>query len=369
MTRLPASLFGGFRRASAQPIEEVFSHAATASEASFVVFSAPKLPAAEAEAMQAKLTAGKVALGLGGTEEALKGRYDASSSAPVLMPAAKLGLDDESPLGPPSSTAWQQASIFYCNCARIGGLVLAADAPSFSAWMRAHPMPGLPDGRLFALVGKHLLAVHTQSARGAHSVADGLGCMIWASGAFFHGAFLNGKRHGQGTYVAASGDRYVGAWVHGKKQGQGRIEFTNGNVYDGMWEANERTGGGVQTYPDGGKYIGDFVKGRREGVGNFIFGQTGVRFTGEWRDEHMEGPGVQYESGGKRIQGTWSKSKRDGDFDITYAGSPKVEHEVWRNGQLVDFSEGTRTVSAAEVAAADEADAEMDASDGGAPTC
>ena len=290
------------------------------------------------------LAKGKVKIGRGGTEEALQGRYDGGTTNPMLVMATEVELDDPSPHGAPLSQSWTQALVWYCACARVGGLVLAGSASAFAEWIRTHSTTDMPDGRLFALVDGRVIGVHTASARGAHSVADGRGCMLWPSGSYYTGQFQDDKRHGKGTHVLKSGEAYVGEWRGGKKTGSGKFTYTNGNVYDGQWLDNERHGDGTCVYPDGNKYVGQWTGGKRNGQGTFVFGKTGVRYVGEWRDEQMHGHGKLYEQNGKVIEGSWARGKKDGAFVTMWAGVPRVEKETWVDGQLTSFEEGTREV-------------------------
>ena len=229
LRRLPA-LFGGLRRASAIPMEERFKKTELASQASFIVFMASPLTTADSEAMCDLLRSGSIALGCGGTSEALANRYTPGDGGDggqlTFVTSADLELDEPSPHGPPTSAAWQQAFAWYCACARVGGLVLARDAQGAATWMAAHPAPDLPDGRLFALVaavragtaleGSALVAVHTASRRGTPSVADGPGFMLWPSGSYYVGEFSADKRHGQ--YAAA----HSPGRIHWRLPGRGR---------------------------------------------------------------------------------------------------------------------------------------------------
>ena len=52
-----------------------------------------------------------------------------------------------------------------------------------------------------------------------------MGMLTFASGAKYHGAFVDGKYHGAGTMFYANGDIFTGEWVEGKKQGHGTYFF------------------------------------------------------------------------------------------------------------------------------------------------
>ena len=151
----------------------------------------------------------------------------------------------------------------------------------------------------------------------------------------------------RGSHVPHEGGSYVGAWVHGKKHGHGKMIYANGTVYDGAWLANERHGRGAQTDNGGNKYLGEWEHGKRHGTGSFTFGTTGVQYVGAWSDDRMHGDGVLREPRGKRVEGTWGMGKRNGAFVTTYAGLPKVEREVYKEGQLMSYEEEERELAPA----------------------
>lgn len=120
-------------------MEERYERTDLANDATFIVFTVPPLSASTATSLCAQIAKGGIALGRGGTEEALRGRYPSVEGAPIqFVSASDVELDEPSPHGEPSAQAWQQALVWYCSCARVGGLVLADDAAAFAAWIQSH---------------------------------------------------------------------------------------------------------------------------------------------------------------------------------------------------------------------------------------
>lgn len=57
--------------------------------------------------------------------------------------------------------------------------------------------------------------------------------------------------------------RYVGAWLEGKRHGEGFCTFANGNVYTGSWANNSFEGQGeLQVALYGVRYQGAFQRGQ-----------------------------------------------------------------------------------------------------------
>lgn len=75
---------------------------------------------------------------------------------------------------------------------------------------------------------------------------------------FYHGHFLNGKRHGEGTFKYKNGDMYSGMWKEGKKHGQGTYVYAK-TKYEitGIWKDGQITKGEWRL-TDGSKYVGGF---------------------------------------------------------------------------------------------------------------
>ena len=44
---------------------------------------------------------------------------------------------------------------------------------------------------------------------------EGIGKITYLLGGYYHGSFLNSKKHGEGLYIYRNGDRYSGYWLEG----------------------------------------------------------------------------------------------------------------------------------------------------------
>lgn len=112
------------------------------------------------------------------------------------------------------------------------------------------------------------------------------------------------------TAKFANGDTYTGAYVGGKRQGQGVYTWSNPSAsYTGEWQAGKRHGTGTMTYPDKSKYEGDWVDGQRHGRGLYSY-SNGDRFLGTFDKDVKNGEGTYvYGHDGSMIAGRWANGK------------------------------------------------------------
>jgi hypothetical protein len=69
-------------------------------------------------------------------------------------------------------------------------------------------------------------------------LANGVGTSIGTD--TYNGKFKKGFPHGQGTYTWASGEFYVGNFIQGKKSGLGKFKLADGTIAkEGIWENDE----------------------------------------------------------------------------------------------------------------------------------
>lgn len=66
------------------------------------------------------------------------------------------------------------------------------------------------------------------------------GAYKYQNGTQYAGAWLDGKRHGQGIFFYNTGHFYIGSWKKNMKHGKGVIFFPNGSYYIGLWEEDTR---------------------------------------------------------------------------------------------------------------------------------
>ena len=90
---------------------------------------------------------------------------------------------------------------------------------------------------------------------------------------------------GEGTYTYASGDVYSGAFVDGKKHGQGSYLFkASQSTFMGRWE-NGAFVEGEWILRDGSSYEGTFVDGKPAGEGTFSWAKNGTTQSGSWGED------------------------------------------------------------------------------------
>ena len=98
----------------------------------------------------------------------------------------------------------------------------------------------------------------------------------------YKGEMKNGLPHGHGIMHGSDHSVYEGAWMDGRRNGNGRSVWPDGFKYEGQWQDNEITGYGVMDYPDKRHYEGFFVKGLRHGKGKL------VQPSGEWFEGYFD---------------------------------------------------------------------------------
>jgi len=81
-----------------------------------------------------------------------------------------------------------------------------------------------------------------------HACYHGHGIFRWASGDVYDGAWVRGKREGEGKFFHNDGSIYMGCWLNNKRDGVGILRRLDGAVYEGPWKDDRMSGeGGVFT--------------------------------------------------------------------------------------------------------------------------
>lgn len=107
--------------------------------------------------------------------------------------------------------------------------------------------------------------------------------MKHGNGDSYAGEWSDDAMHGNG-YLIEDGNTYAGAFVEGRRQGQGSMKYADGSAYVGAFTEGRPHGQGTMKYADGSVYRGEFVRGRRHGHGKCKF-QDGTTFKGAWDDD------------------------------------------------------------------------------------
>ena len=132
--------------------------------------------------------------------------------------------------------------------------------------------------------------------------------------ATYTGAYVAGKREGQGTMTSASGT-YTGAWAGGKREGMGTWTSENGK-YRGEWKAGKQDGQGVYQYANGDLYSGSWSEGKKHGQGTYLFttedGRDDCQYIGNW-DQGDFASGRWKLRDGSTFEGEFVANKPSGD--------------------------------------------------------
>ena len=120
---------------------------------------------------------------------------------------------------------------------------------------------------------------------------------------YYHGEFVNGRRHGKGTYVDLVGlSTYTGDWADDLPHGFCSITWGNGSQFEGKI-VKGRLSQGKYTFGSGALYIGKFdeVKGNFAGKGQY-FNENEI-IEGTWIDGVLNGYATCKFKDGSSMQG------------------------------------------------------------------
>ncbi|MFD1061931.1 MORN motif precursor [Winogradskyella litorisediminis] len=182
---------------------------------------------------------------------------------------------------------------------------------------------------------------------------NGVAYIQYPNNAFYHGEYVNNRRHGFGYYKWSTGNSYVGEWKDGKQHGLGytmddknyittagrfengklvekqdqdylntkkvgsctgecsngfgKYEYSNGDVYFGFFKNSQRYGVGSYSWNNNSAYTGAYtIGGKRNGFGIYTYVDGSV-FRGMFTDDRIDGLGrMTYKKSGNTVKGVFN---------------------------------------------------------------
>ena len=114
----------------------------------------------EVDTLYGILMRGEAKIGAGITPGLLEGKY---TPGVPLKGACPIVTDNHLGLHDAALVDWRSAYGTYAAATTIGAIIFAGDAEGFATWAKSKPcrdeVPGVPDGRLFALIDGYIVAV------------------------------------------------------------------------------------------------------------------------------------------------------------------------------------------------------------------
>jgi uncharacterized caspase-like protein len=182
----------------------------------------------------------------------------------------------------------------------------------------------------------------------------------YSDGSVYEGAITvggtntNGVPNGIGTFKGRDGYSYTGAYVLGKRQGQGIQTLGNGDVFEGEFVDDNPNGKGILRLASGDTYEGQMVRGQIEGVGVYKF-KSGNMFSGTFVNAQPNGKGVFTYSSGDVYEGQIVAGVINGSGKLRFANRNVYEGEfkngapfgkgIWtfNDGTIVDAAQNPQT--------------------------
>lgn len=123
---------------------------------------------------------------------------------------------------------------------------------------------------------------------------------------------VNGSFIGHGAASFVNDNNYKGDFHEGCMHGHGNFFFgKTGTKYTGDFFLNKITGKGKVEYRNGAVYEGILLNGQRHGDG-IMHAANGASYTGQWRYGKRHGTGSAIYPDGSRYNGNWLNDRRNG---------------------------------------------------------
>ena len=140
------------------------------------------------------------------------------------------------------------------------------------AWTQTAPVQSVPEPACKVLDPE--LASGRYTGRCVNGLANDSQALVRpdpSGGASYLGAFVDGRKQGQGTKRYANGDLYSGTWQADQRSGTGRYVYGadspwQGDVYEGEWLADKMHGSGIYQWAHGDRYTGPWTNGIPQGA-------------------------------------------------------------------------------------------------------
>lgn len=112
-------------------------------------------------------------------------------------------------------------------------------------------------------------------------------------------------------------------------------QYKSGAVYEGTFDGNLRSGRGHWSHPSGETYEGQYANNKFEGLGVYVFNNTGKRYLGNWHGGQMNGMGIYYfnRENTAYYVGNYTDDKKDGSGHYMYE-TGIMTSQKWAAGQL-----------------------------------
>jgi len=168
----------------------------------------------------------------------------------------------------------------------------------------------------------------------------GQGKADYTTGDTYQGAYVDGARHGAGTYQyynrvkpVNDGDEesayyniFTGTFKENVRTGMGKMNYgpKGASYYHGHFLNNKRHGEGTFKYGNGDMYSGMWKEGKKHGEGTYVYNKTKYEITGTWKDGQIV-KGTWKLTDGTKYEGGFTNQKPCGDGTWQMAKGTTVE--------------------------------------------